>query len=150
MADSTRLGPGVGEQGPLDAGVGALHERLGQEPGKQRAVHLDEVGEVRVEGLVDRPGDSGVAPAQGEHAEPGQEIEVAPTLGVVEVTALAPRVVVVEPDGLEHAAHLRVHVLRLQAEVLTLACPENFLQLERHQRLLVARRGSEYRLTTQR
>ena len=86
---------------------------------------------------MERTRDGRVAPSQGEDAEVGQEVEVAPTLGVVEVAALAPHVVVVEPDGLEHPPHLRVHVLGLQAEVLTLACAQDFFQLERHRRLLV-------------
>ena len=127
------LGPRVGEEGALDAGVRPFHQRLGQEPGQQGAVHLDQVGQIGVEGLVDGPRHGGMGTAEGEDAEPGQEVEIAPALGVVEIAALAPHVVAVEPDRLEHPAHLRVHVLRLEGEVLPLAGAQNFGEVEGHQ-----------------
>ena len=53
------LGPRVGEEHPLDAVMAAGHQRLGQEAGQQGAVHLDQVGQVGVDGLVQRLLDPG-------------------------------------------------------------------------------------------
>jgi len=51
------LGPRIREEGSFNPGMGTGQERLGQESGQQGAVHLDEVGEIPVEGLAQGAGD---------------------------------------------------------------------------------------------
>jgi hypothetical protein len=114
-----RLGPRIGEDDPLDAGMGPGHEFLGQQAGKQGAVQLGQVGKVGVERLVQRVLDAGVAPAQREHAEAGQQVQVPIAMIVDEHGALAAQVEPVEADGLQHLGHLGVHELGVELEVLT-------------------------------
>ncbi len=47
------LGAGVTEESPADARVGTGDKLLGQQPGQQGAVHLDHVGQVKVERLME-------------------------------------------------------------------------------------------------
>ena len=118
MARLDGLGAGVGEEDPLDPGVRPGHELLGQDAGQQGAVHLHEVGQVGVEGVVQGLDDGRVAAAEGEHAEPGQEVEVAVALVVDEIAALALDVEAVELERAEHPGHLGVDVLGMEGEVL--------------------------------
>ena len=67
-------------------------------PGSRAAVHLHEVGQVGVEGVVQRPNDGRMAPPEGEDAEAGQEVEVPVPLVVDEVAALPLLVEAVELD----------------------------------------------------
>ena len=76
IAALDRLGAGVGEEDPLDARMSAGDQRLGQEAGQQGAVHLHQVGQVGIDRLVERLFDGRVGPAQREHAEAGQQVEV--------------------------------------------------------------------------
>ena len=90
------LGPRVGEDHPFDTGMGPGHQRFGQEAGQEGAVHLDQVGQVGVDGVVESLLDPGVVPAQGEDSEAGEEVEIAPALGVEEVATFAADVEPVE------------------------------------------------------
>ena len=127
-----RLGPGVGEEHPLDPRVRPGHQLLGQDAREQGAVHLHEVGQVGVEGVVERTNDRWMAPSEGEHPEAGQEVEVAIPLVVDEVAALALLVEPVELDLAEDPGELGVDVLRVEGEVLTLALVQHLLQIKGH------------------
>ncbi len=81
------LGAGVAEEDAFDLSGAARDELLGQEPRQQRAVHLDHVGKVGVNRLVQGVFDDGVASAECEDAKAAQEVEVALAGLVVEVTA---------------------------------------------------------------
>ena len=76
------LGTRVGEKDPLDARMGPADELLGEHPRQQGAVHLDQVGQVRVQGVVQGTRDRGVPSPQGEHPEAGKEVEVPPAFGI--------------------------------------------------------------------
>ena len=127
-----RLGARVGEEDPLDAGMGPLDQLLGQDAGQERTVHLHEVGQVGVERVVQRLDDGRVAPAQGEHPEAGEEVEVPLPLVVDEVAALALLEEAAELDGAEDPRQLRVDVLRMEAEILALAILQHLLQFKGH------------------
>ena len=66
-----------------------------------------------------------VRSTEGEDAEPGEEVEVAPISVVDQVAPLAALVEAVEPQGLHDASELRVQVLRVELEVLTSALMED-------------------------
>ncbi len=75
---------------------------------------------------------AGMTPAEGEDAEPGEEVEVALPLVVDEVAALALLEEAVELDGAEDTRQLRVDVLRMEAEVLALPILQHLLQFKGH------------------
>ena len=78
------------------------------------------------------PNDRWVAPAKCEDAETGKEIEIPLALVVNQVTALAVLIEAVELDLTEYSRQLRVDVLRVKGEVLTLAFVQNLLQVKGH------------------
>ncbi len=53
---------------------------------------------------------------EGEHAESGEEVEVATTVAIEQVRALGADIVGVEPDRPQDARHLRIHVALVQRE----------------------------------
>ena len=118
MAASTDSAPELVKHTRSIPGVGPVHQRLGQQPGQQGAVELDQVGQVGVEGLVEGVLDHRVAPAQGEDPEPREEVEVAVALVVDQVGALAPDVGAVEADGLQDLGQLGVQELLVEVEGL--------------------------------
>ena len=126
------LGSRVAEERPVDPAVGPADELLGEETGKQRAVHLHHVGKVEIDGLVQRGLDRRMAAAEGVDAESGQEIEILLAAVVVEVAALAAHVVPIEAQGLEHPGELQVQVLLMQREVLAVPRFECASHVERH------------------
>ena len=126
------LGARVGEDDPLDSGVRAGHQLLGQDAREERTVHLHEVREVGVEGVVQRLDDGRVPPAEGEDAEAGQKVQVSVPFVVDEVTTLALDVEAVELQGSQHPGQLRVHVLGVEGEVLALTLVQHLLQIKRH------------------
>ena len=125
------LGAAVAEEHPVKAG------RLGQQPlreqpGDRLAVELCPRGEVHVQGVVQRLADHRVAAARREHAEPGEEVGVGVALGVVEVGALAPLVVLVETDRVQRAGQLRVEVPAVQVIPLTTHRREFRVEVKTH------------------
>ncbi len=126
------LRAGVAEEDPADARVGTGDELLGQQAGEQRAVHLDHVGQVQVECLVQGRLDRRVAAAEGINPESGQKIEVLLPGVVVKVTALAADVVTVEPESPDRPGELGVHVPLVQGEVLPGPLRERAGNIEGH------------------
>ena len=112
-----RLGPRVAEEDAL-LPRHARDELLGQHPRQRRDVHLHGVGEIGGQHVGERALDRRVIAPDGEDAEPGEQIEVALPLAVVEVGPLGAHVVAIEADRLEHLDHLRVQVLLVQRELL--------------------------------
>ena len=111
--------------------MGPRDERLGEDSGEQRAVHLDHVRQVEVDRLVQRLLDRRVRAAERVDAEAGEQVEVFGPICVVEVAALAAHVEAVEADRLQHLRHQRVHVGAVKLEVLALAICQSTLQVER-------------------
>ena len=127
-----RLRAGVGEEHALDARVRPGDQLLGQDAREEGAVHLDEVGQIGVEGVVQRPNDCWMAPSQREHTEAGQEVQIPVSLVVNEVAALPLLVEPVELDLAEDPGKLGVDVLRVEGEVLTPALVQHLLQIKGH------------------
>ena len=127
-----RLCARVGEEDPLDSRVRAGHELLGQDAGQERAVHLHEVREVGVEGVVQRLHDRRMPRPEGEDAEPGQEVEVPVPFVVDEVATLTLVVEAVELEGAQHPGQLGIDVLGVESEVLALAFVQHLIQIKGH------------------
>ena len=127
-----RLGPGVAKKDPVDVARAPPYELLGQEPGQQGAVHLDHVREVKVDRLVQCRLEGGVAATEGVDAETGQEVEVPVTFGVEEVATFSAHVETVEAYGFERPDQLRVQVLVVESEVLTMTRTQQLGHIERH------------------
>ena len=119
-----RLGAAVAEVHPVQVrDVG--EQRFGQRPGQRRRVELGQVGQVRVEHVVQRLPDHRMVPAEREHPEPGQHVEVIGAVVVVQVRALAAHVDLVEPDGVQHPRQLRIEVPRVQVVPLAAALAQH-------------------------
>ena len=79
---------------------------------------------------MQRLADDGVVPAEREHPETGEHVEVFVTVGVVEVRALAAGVVLVEPDCVQHARQLWIEELAVQRVTLRPAARHDVSQVE--------------------
>ncbi len=126
-----RLGAAVAEVRAAHAGD--LGEQpLGEQAGQQRAVELDQVGDLAVQQVVQRLADHRVIAAHPEHAEAGQEVGVPVAVAVVEIAALGLLVDLVEPDDAQHAGQVRLEVLVLQLVALASALRQEGGQVEAH------------------
>ena len=112
--------------------MATLQHLAREHSGQERRVHLDEVRQVGVDRLVERLLQRRVAPAEGEHPEPGEEVEIAATFVVVEVGALGARVEAVEADRTENPHELGVDVPAVELEVLSLVACQHLIQIETH------------------
>ncbi len=111
-----RLGSAVREEASVPVVGHAGDERFGEQPRERWAVHLHEVRQVGVHRILERLLDHGMAPAEGEHAEPGEEVEVRVAGAVEEIRALGPGPLAVEAGRAQHTRHLRVEVPLVQRE----------------------------------
>ena len=126
-----RLGAAVAEVHPVQPGrLG--QQPLGQQAGQQRGVELDQVGEFRVEHLVQRLPHHRVVPPDPEHAEPGQEVGVPVAVGVIQIGALGPLVRPVEADGVQRPRQLGVQVPVGQGVALPVPGREQVRQVKSH------------------
>src|SRR5262249_50082041 len=110
------FGAAVREEAAVAVVGHAGDERFGEEARKRTAFHLHEVGERAVHRVPKCLLDRRMTPSEGEHAEAGEEIEVATAGAVVEVRALGAHIVGVESDRAEDAGHLRIYVALVERE----------------------------------
>ena len=96
--DAVAAGGGAGKfQRRLDrlrSGIGEKHlvemrhiaqQTLGQNAGQCRDVHLDEVGKVAVENLLEGVTDDRMVAAEREHAPATEQVEILPVVAVVKI-----------------------------------------------------------------
>ncbi len=69
-------------------------------------------------------------PAEGEHAEPGEEVEVRVALAVEEIRTFGSDPLAIEAERAEHARHLRIDVALVQRERLMAALGEQCGEIE--------------------
>jgi hypothetical protein len=123
---------------PAVAEVDALHpgcardQLLGDETRQHRQVELQHVGEVGVEHVVKRLPHHRMVAANTGDPEPGQEVEVAVSLGVPVVRALGADERPVEADRVQHPRHLAVDELRMQTRAVVLVLLEQRPDVEAH------------------
>lgn len=119
----------VAEEHPVQ--VRAVAEQLlGEQPGQRLAVEAGQVGEVRVEHVVQRLADHGVVAAEPHHPEPGEHVQVVVAVRVPEVRALGPLVDLVEADGVQHARELVVEVPGVEFVALGAALGQESAEVE--------------------
>ncbi len=104
-----RFGSRIGEEHLVEIG------RLGEQPlcqhaGERRHVHLHEVGQFRVQDAFERGPQCRMVPADAEHPEAAEEIEIARSGPVIEILADAAREADIVADGPEHPNHLLIKV----------------------------------------
>ena len=112
MAASTVSAPELAKTARRMPGCARSTSARPSRPGSSAQSSWARFGQVGVERLAERVLDHRVAAAEGEHAEPGQEVERASALVVDQVGALAPDVGAVEPEGGQHLGQLGVEVPR--------------------------------------
>ena len=132
IALSTASAPELVKKTRSIPGCARADQLLGQDAGQEGAVHLHEVREIGVEGVVQRLDDGRMAPTEGEDPEPGQKVEVTVPCVVDEIAALALDVEAVELESAEHPGQLGVDVLGVEGEVLALALVQHLLQIKGH------------------
>ena len=107
------LGAAVAEVDPVEVRRRG-EQPLGEQPGQRRRVELRQIGEIGVDDVVNRLADDRMVPAEGEYPEAGEHVEVLDAVLVVEVRPCGAGVELVEPDRVQHARQLWVHVPALQ------------------------------------
>ena len=117
------LGPRVAEEHPVDVLPAALHQLFGEETRQERAVHLDHVREVQIDGLVQRGLEGRMATPERIDTESREEVEIPLPLCVEKVRPLAADVEPVEPDRLEDPGQLVVQVLVVQLVAFAVTRP---------------------------
>ena len=127
-----RLRARVAEEHPVDVVPAACYELLRQQPGQERAVHLDHVGKVKVDGLVKCRFDCRVAAPKCVDTKPGEEVEVPMALCVEEVATFSSQIEAVKPDGFKRPCQLGVEVFVVESEVLAMTRTQQLRHIERH------------------
>ena len=118
MADSMASAPELQKKTRSISSAAAGNQLLGQDPREKRAIHLHHVGEVEVDGLVQRGLERRMAATEGIDTEAGEEVEIPLTLGIEEVGTFAADVEAIETDRLEHPGKLMIEVLLMKGVVL--------------------------------
>ena len=126
-----RLGAAVREEAPVGVVRHARNERLGEEPGQGLALHLHEVGKLQRHRVAECLLDHGMTPAEREHTEAGEKVEVSRAIAIEEVRTLGSHVVTVETERAQDLRHLRIDVALVQRERLTPSLFEKSLHIER-------------------
>ena len=94
---------GFGARVAKEAGIARrakfFDESLGEETGENGTVHLDHIGEIKFEDVLDGLLDGGVVAADIEDAVAAKEVEVVLAVEVVEVSPFGPSINFIEPDG---------------------------------------------------
>jgi len=124
-----RLRAGVTQETGI-AGCEFFREGLGQETGKNGAIHLDHVGEVEFENVPDRFLNGRVVAADVEDAVTTEKVEVVLTVKVVEVGSFASSIDLVETDGPLNFDECTVYVLVVQVVVLAQPGEDRVFQVE--------------------
>ena len=105
-------------------------EGFGQETGKNRAIHLDHVGEVEFEHVPDGFLNGGMIATDVEDAVATEEVEVVLSVEVVEVGSFAPSIDFVETDRPLNFDEGTVYVLVMQVVILTQPGEDRVFQVE--------------------
>ena len=93
------LGAGVAKEAGVARRAKFFDESLGEETGEDGAVHLDHIGEIKFENVLDGLLDGGMVATDIEDAVAAKEVEVVLPVEVVEVSAFGPSINFIEPDG---------------------------------------------------
>jgi hypothetical protein len=93
------LGAGVTKEAGVARRAKFFDESLGEETGEDGAVHLDHIGEIKFENVLDGLLDGGMVATDIEDAVAAKEVEVVLPVEVVEVSAFGPSINFIEPDG---------------------------------------------------
>ncbi len=125
-----RLGTAVREEASVRIDRHPGDECLGEEPRERLTLHLYEVRQRAFDRIPQRLFDHGMAPAEREHPEPREEVEVTVAVPVEQVRAFGAHVVAVEADRAQHAGHLRVQIALVQRKGFVPALGEQRLHVE--------------------
>src|SRR5262249_6242571 len=106
---------GVGKKDRVQTRWHSPGQLLRQQAGQQGAIHLDEVGTVQSDHILDRLLDHGVAAAQVERAISGSQIKVSIAVSIPQKSPLSPAVYLVEADDCLNTRQAGVDVLPVQS-----------------------------------
>ena len=123
--------PGIGEEHLVEVGH-ECQQALGQETRQCRHTHLHQIGQLAVEHGLERFGHRRVITADGEHAPPGEQIEIPLAVLVVQILAGTTLVALIEPNGFEHMHHLLIEMACMQLVALDLPLGDKSLDIKAH------------------
>ena len=76
----------------------AFHNRFGQQPAQERAIHLHHVGQIEIEDIPDCFFHHRMVAADVEHGITAEEIEIGVVIHIVEISAFRPGIDLVETN----------------------------------------------------
>ena len=114
-----RFGSRVAEEAGIAGGAEFFDKGFGEKAGEDGTVHLDHIGEIEFEDVLDSFLDGGMVTTEIKDAVAAEEIEVVLAVEVVEVGAFGAGVDFVEADGALNFDQSTIDVLVVQIVVLS-------------------------------
>ena len=109
------LGSGIGKENLVE--IGRLCEQsFRKHAGQRRDIHLDKVGQFRVQHALERGAQRRMVPADAEHPEAAEQVEIPRAGPVIKILAGAAAEAHVVADGPQHPDHLLIQVAAVQVE----------------------------------
>ena len=125
------FGARVAKEAGVARGAEFFDESLGEETGENGAVHLNHIGEIEFENVLDGLLDGGVVAADIEDAVPAKEVEVVLPVEVVEVSAFGPSINFIEPNGALNLDESTIDEFIVQVVVLPESGEDRVFEIER-------------------
>jgi len=130
------FGARVAKEAGVARGAKFFDESLGEETGENGAVHLNHIGEIEFENVLDGLLDGGVVAADIEDAVAAKEVEVVLPVEVVEVSAFGPSINFIEPNGALNLDESTINEFIVQVVVLAESGEDRVFEIERGHGLL--------------
>lgn len=125
------FGTGVAKEAGVARGAKFFDESLGQETGENGAVHLNHIGEIEFEDVLDGFLNGGMVAADIENAVAAEEVEVVLAVEVVEVSPFGPSINFIKPDGSLNFNESTIDELIVQIVVLAQTGQDGVFEIER-------------------
>ena len=125
------LGAGVAKEAGVARGAKFFDESLGEETGEDGAVHLDHIGEIEFEDVLDGLLNRRMVATDIEDAVAAKEVEVVLPVEVVEVSAFGPSINFIEPNGALNLDESTIDEFIVQVVVLAESGEDRVFEIER-------------------
>ena len=113
------FGSRVAEEAGIAGGAEFFDKGFGEKAGENGTVHLDHVGEIEFENVLDGFLDGGMVTTEIKDAVAAEEIEVVLAVEVVEIGTFGPGVDFIKPDGALNFDQSTIDVLVVEIVVLS-------------------------------
>ena len=124
------FGARITKEASVARGAKFFDESLGQKAGENGAVHLNHIGEIEFEDVLDGFLNGGMVAADIENAVAAEEVEVVLPVEVVEVSPFGPSINFIEPDGALNLNQSTIDELIVQVVVLAESGENRVFEIE--------------------